>query len=120
MLVEYKGERFRVSDRTYESYKRDYPERAKALKIIKEAETYYNYDKLKETIEPTENTIKQVIIEEYINTDKLLEHAINNTDSSKIDEYTGANDMVRTIGKRLIGYDPSNHPEEIKKYYKKE
>ena len=62
MLVEYKGERFRVSERTYAAFENEYPDRASKLRKIREAEEYYNYDKLKELIEPTENETKNIII----------------------------------------------------------
>ena len=65
MLIEYQGRRFRVSERTYEFFKRDYPERACKLRIIKEAEEYYNYDKLNSLIEPDKNELKKYLKEKY-------------------------------------------------------
>ena len=43
MLVEYNGERFRVSERTYEQFQIEHPDRARKLQKIKDAEEYYNF-----------------------------------------------------------------------------
>ena len=113
MLVEYQGKRFRVSDRTYEFFKRDYPDKAKKLKKIKESEEYYNYDKLNKLIEPDTNKTKETIIKNYIySTEKYDEYSLNGN-THDMQKYFGAKEMVRKIGIELIDYDPEKNTEEV-------
>lgn len=118
MLVDYKGERFRVSERTYEQLQIEYPERAAKLKIIKEAEDYYNLDKLIELIEPSTNKTKETIIKNYIYANDKYEDAVMECNSDDMEKYYGAKEMTRRIGLDLIHYDPEKHPEEIREIEK--
>lgn len=127
MLVEYKGKRFRISERTYECFERDFPERADCLKIIKESEEYYNYDKLNQTIEPQNNEVKEVIIKNYIYADDKYEDILNDyclgesMNCDDMEKYFGAKEMARKIGIELLNYDPEHdsNREEVNKYRQK-
>lgn len=114
MLVEYQGERFRISERTYEQLQYEYPDRAKKLKIIKDSEEYYNLDKLLQLIEPDNDKIKRTIIKNYTYAnDKYNEHLLNQ-DMDEIEKYFGAKEMTRKIGIELINYGPEKNLEEVK------
>lgn len=109
MLVEYQGERFRISERTYEQLQYEYPDRAKKLKIIKDSEEYYNLDKLLQLIEPDKDKIKRTIIKNYTYAnDKYNEHLLNQ-DMDEMEKYFGAKEMTRKIGIELINYDPEKN-----------
>ena len=118
MLCEYNGERFRVSERTYEQFNIEYPERAAKLKIIKEAEEYYNFSKLKEIIQPPHNETKEIIIKNYIYADSNYENAVMDFNGDDIEKYFGAKEMTRKIGIELLDYDPEKHPEEVRQIEK--
>lgn len=65
MLVDYKGRRFRVSERTFEYFMRDYPDRCSKLQVIDEGDVYYNYDKLKELISPDDEELKVFLLKKF-------------------------------------------------------
>ena len=113
MLCEYKGKQFRVSDRTWESFERDHPEKAACIKRIKESEEYYNYDKLNQIVEPPENLILECIKKNYDYVTDKYDDATMNGKGSDIDKYFGAKEMVRKLGIELVNYDPENN------YYRK-
>jgi len=118
MLVDYKGERFRVSERTYEQFQIEHPDRAKKLKIIKEAEEYYNFDKLLQLIEPSTNKTKEIIIKNYIYAANKYEDAVMDCNGDDMEKYFGAKEMTRKIGIELLDYDPEKHPEEVRQIEK--
>lgn len=107
MLMEYQGRRFRVSERTYEFFKRDYPERASKLRIIKESEDYYNYDKLEELIEPDNGELKKYLKEKY----EYYENTYNDRIMSdtpiiyedNLDELNGKIKCIKEITRDLFG-----------------
>lgn len=107
MLMEYKGKRFRVSERTYEFFSRDYPERASKLKTIKESEEYYNYDKLLQLIEPDNTELKTYLekkLDYYENyyTDRLMSDAPIEYEDN-LDELNGKIKMIKEITSDLLG-----------------
>ena len=111
MLVEYKGRRFNVSDRTYAHFSSYYPDRASKLKIIKEAEdcTYYNFDKLKELIEPDNKEIKEYLKKKHAyytdKYDETLEMEINNeyVPPSMLHELHARIQLIEEISNDLLG-----------------
>lgn len=106
MLMEYKGERFRVSTRTYENFQRDHPNRAEKLKKIPDSEKYYNYDKLLQLIEPTTNETKDCLLKNYIYAEDQLAKASMDMKIDDMDKYFGAKEMIRKISIELLNYDP--------------
>lgn len=115
MLMEYKGKRFRVSERTYYNFENQHPERAACLKKIKEAEEYYNYDKLLQIIEPPENQTKKIITKNYEYAQTKYDEATMKLKTNDMDKYFGAKEMARKIGIELINYDPEKTITEILK-----
>ena len=113
MLMEYKGKRFRVSERTWENFQRQHPEKAACIKIVKESEEYYNFDKLNQIVEPPENLILECIKKNYDYAAEKYDTATMNCKGSDMDKYFGAKEMVRKIGLELVNYDPENN------YYRK-
>lgn len=119
MLMEYKGERFRVHERTWEGFSRDYPEKAKKVKHVKESETYYDYDELNQLIEPPEEKIRETIKRSYVNITHLAAIDAMENLGKKLDYYKGAEDLIVQLGEKLIGFNPrlKMYRDELNKTY---